>query len=99
MASDSTFNCFTPEPQNLEELKELQGEVRIESFEPLQRNWYKTFLLLPLVAIATALFILIVMRRRKDISAKLMYSRCSMQKATHILIVGNDRTMEIVEHS
>jgi hypothetical protein len=73
MASDSTFNFLNGEPHNLEELKELQGEVRIETFLPLRRNWYKTLLLLPLVALATGLLILIVMRKKKDISALLMY--------------------------
>lgn len=98
MNSDSTFNGFAHEPPNLEQLKELQGEVRIESWSPLRRNWLKTLLLLPLAIILTAFSILIVMRKRKDISAWLMYSKCSMSKATHILVTGNDRSMEIIDH-
>lgn len=27
-----------------------------------------------------------------------MYSRCRMDEATHILIIGNDKSMEIVDH-
>lgn len=78
---------------------ELQGECRIERFEPLRRNWWKTLVLAPLLVIGTALILLGVMRKRRDVSARVLYDKCSMPEATHVLIVGNDRSMEIVEHN
>lgn len=78
---------------------ELQGECRVERFEPLRRNWWKTLLLTPLLCLGTALILLGVMRKRRDVGARLMYDKCSMAEATHVLIVGNDRSVEIVEHN
>jgi magnesium-transporting ATPase (P-type) len=38
------------------------------------------------------------MRKRRDVSAWLMFDKCEISMATHILIIGNDRSMEIVDH-
>lgn len=100
MNSELTVNPLSSQSTpNIEELLELQGECRIDRFEPLRRNWWKTILMTPLLVLATALILLGVMRKRRDVSARLMYDQCTMAEATHVLIVGNDRSMEIVDHT
>lgn len=53
---------------------------------------------MPIAVVLSAFILLALMRKRKKISALLMYSECSMAEATHILIVGNDKSTEIVDY-
>ena len=87
---------FAPDEEEREFLP-LEGECRIVQVQPMKRlpMWrliltWVFFLLGTLIVVG-----LLVLRYSKKFRAKLLYDNCEYNEATHLLITGNDDTIEI----
>lgn len=76
---------------------ELEAEVGITTFKPLEVNMLAAYVLLPLLTVLTCGVALLVVLKSDFYRSKVVYRETSIESATHFLIIENDETYELID--